>query len=1420
MELTTVVCPVCGALMSGDGGRVVCPYCKTAHVVNDPRAERDFAKANVFRESARFREAEGLYQNIIKAYPNTDHADVYWNLLLCQQRVMFETDEKGERFPSFYSIAPEDIETSPHYISAITLAERSDPEKAARFRDMGERMVRAKRMYRTIEETSKPYDIFICFKKTAADGGVTKDHGLAFDLYNHFASKYRVFFSEKSLKDVAVREYEPNIYYGLYTAKIMFLLCSRKEYLESQWVKNEWSRFCAFSQNSAAGKTVIPIFIDDFTPGMLPQALADCHGLPADVHLIAQLEKMLEPVLHPVDLYQEIKRLVREEKGADAQKGQSKSGKKRLLIPIIAAVVIGMAVAVSLIVYNIGKNEEDSTVTDPVTPPGDVPEETAPYEYSAFGNGVRLDRWNLDGQTATIPETIDGLPVVAIGNDAFSGCGSELTSITIPSTVTVIGDSAFARCSSLSGIVIPEGVTDIGRNAFEACENLINVTIPSSVVNMGTGVFSNCKKLTGVTISNGATNIGQNAFEGCVKLTTVTIPASVTTIGDSAFSRCAALKSITIPEGVTSIASNMFANCTGLTSVTIPAGVTSIGEAAFSGCTGLTSITIPANVVSIGYGAFSGCKALTEINYNATALEAMSGYHRTFDEAGKGGEGITVYIGANVTVIPANLFVGVSNIVSVVFAQDSVCESIGDSAFYNCTNLANMTIPASVVSIGEQAFRGCVGLTEVTIGDGVTDIGSQAFSGCSNLASVTIGRSVRSLGENAFHSCVGLTQINFNATAMSDLRGNFFHDAGRDVTGITVCIGANVTVIPSYLFYNASYLTSVTFEQGSHCTGIGDLAFNGCTQLASITLPDSVTTIGASAFNGCARLASITIPELVTQIGENAFLGCTGLIEINFNATAMLHLTSGTPVFGKAGSLSSGITVKIGANVTQIPAYLFYPGLYDDAPKITSVAFAQGSKCTCIGAYAFYASAALSSVTIPATVTSIGSRAFADCAGLTEINFYATALDDLLSGEQPFRLGSTDTQNPITLNIGANVTKIPAYLFYENYNIGTVVFEQGSVCVSIGAYAFGRCTALSAITLPETVTQIGERAFQSCTSLQSFVIPSRVASIGAGAFSYSSLTGVTIPDSVTTIGAYAFSGCASMQSVTIGKGVVSIGTQAFYDCTGLTEIHFNATAMPDLSEQLYIFTRNTATSNTITLNIGANVTQIPAYLFSGVTDMVAVSFASQSQCKTIGSEAFYGCTGLVNIVIPDAVTTIGTKAFYGCTGLTVITIGKGVTTIGNSAFSVCTGVTQLNFNATAMSDLQAWNNAFSVGTDTVGVTVTFGANVTRIPAYLFHYVSEIKVVVFEADSRCADIGDGAFLGCEYLVNIKIPENVTHIGISAFYACSALSEMEFESTEGWVATNDFASSAIPSADMKNSQKAAELFKNSESDWERS
>ena len=201
--------------------------------------------------------------------------------------------------------------------------------------------------------------------------------------------------------------------------------------------------------------------------------------------------------------------------------------------------------------------------------------------------------------------------VTSIGNGAFSSC-SGLKSITIPISVTSIGDNAFGF-SGLTSITIPNSVTSIGDGAFYYCNGLTSVTIPNSVTSIEDDTFSSCSGLTSVTIPNSITSIGDNAFEFCSSLTSITIPNSVTSIGDYAFKDCSSLTSITIPNSVTSIGVLAFDGCSGLTSVTISNSVTIIGNEAFSGCSSLTSITIPNSVTSIGSDAFYGCSGLTSI---------------------------------------------------------------------------------------------------------------------------------------------------------------------------------------------------------------------------------------------------------------------------------------------------------------------------------------------------------------------------------------------------------------------------------------------------------------------------------------------------------------------------------------------------------------------------------------------------------------------------------------------------------------------------------------------------------------------------------------------------------------------------------------------------------------------------------------
>jgi len=189
----------------------------------------------------------------------------------------------------------------------------------------------------------------------------------------------------------------------------------------------------------------------------------------------------------------------------------------------------------------------------------------------------------------------------------------SLTAVTIPSSVTTIGDQAFRSCYSLTSVTIPSSVTTIGDQAFYHCRSLTTVTIPSSVTAIGDNAFWNCLRLTFMTIPSSVTSIGHDAFCGCRSLTSVTIPSSVTTIGYQAFCGCRSLTSVTIPSSVTTIGEGTFFDCSSLTSVTIPSSVTTIDTCAFYDCRSLTSVTIPSSVTTIGDQAFYGCSSLTTV---------------------------------------------------------------------------------------------------------------------------------------------------------------------------------------------------------------------------------------------------------------------------------------------------------------------------------------------------------------------------------------------------------------------------------------------------------------------------------------------------------------------------------------------------------------------------------------------------------------------------------------------------------------------------------------------------------------------------------------------------------------------------------------------------------------------------------------
>ncbi|MGM9554591.1 MAG: leucine-rich repeat domain-containing protein [Faecousia sp.] len=587
---------------------------------------------------------------------------------------------------------------------------------------------------------------------------------------------------------------------------------------------------------------------------------------------------------------------------------------------------------------------------------------------------------------------------VGIAEGAFSNCSSSLTSVTIPDSMTEISEGAFWSCGSLTSATIPDSVTKIGDNAFCGCTALKNVTIPGSVTSIGCNAFDGCTGLTSVTISEGVASIGCNAFEYCSSLKSVTIPGSVTSIGCNAFGYCTGLTSVTISEGVASIGDGAFYDCSRLTGVTIPGSVTSVGEQAFYSCAGLTSVTISEGVASIGGGAFRNCSRLTSVS------------------------------------IPGSV------------------TSVGEQAFYSCTGLTSVTISEGVTSVGCNAFEGCTGLTSMTIPESVTSIGDYAWYSCANLQSVYFMGDAPEIGEGVFRIAniwydepvIEIEDINIrgltlyyiggkcgwstptwngyptelwygedvpeppmiNEDMYPVMGGNIYFDsangviyAGDDsityadipaeingvaVIGIgdgafagctdltSVTLPESVTSIANSAFEGCTGLTSMTLPEG--VTSIGNYAFSGCTGLTSVTLPEGVTSIGNYAFSGCTGLTSVTIPESVTSIGDYAFYNCSSL-------TSVTIPTDAASMESRMRSLrSSRRSVTLPESVTRIG-----DGAFKNCSSLTSVVLPNS--VTCIGNRTFSGCSALTSVIIPESVTSIGDGAFENCSSLRHVHF-------------------------------------------------------------------------------------------------------------------------------------------------------------------------------------------------------------------------------------------------------------------------------------------------------------------------------------------------------------------------------------------------------------------------------------------------
>ena len=431
----------------------------------------------------------------------------------------------------------------------------------------------------------------------------------------------------------------------------------------------------------------------------------------------------------------------------------------------------------------------------------------------------------------------DGLQLLIFQN----GCLDEYH---IQDGCKVIRDEAFYCCKKLTTITLPDSLTHIGNRAFSSC-NLTTITLPPSLTYVGDCAFSGTGIRNVVSLSPnftfrdgclidqinhrllaylsdkdkvslpvGLTHIGNEAFYGCDYLIAITLPNSLTHIGKSAFSRCSNLTTVSLPNSITHIEGSAFWKCQNLTAITLPAGLIHIGDRAFEGCEKLTAITLPDGLTHIGNRAFMWCSNLTTIT------------------------------------LPNSL------------------THIGDSAFSLCENLDSITLPDGLTHIGDNAFWECGNLTTITLPDGLTHIGDCAFCGCRNLTTIILPDGLVHIGDGAFLR-TGIRNVIshspyfiFSDGCLIDKRSHKLIALLSDQEQVVlpdglICIGDRA-------LDRCGKLTAITLPDG--LIQIGKCALGGCGKLTAITLPDGSTHNGDWAFDGCRKLTAITLPDDLEEL--------------------------------------------------------------------------------------------------------------------------------------------------------------------------------------------------------------------------------------------------------------------------------------------------------------------------------------------------------------------------------------------------------------------------------------------------------------------------------------------------------------------------------------------------------------------------
>ncbi|MDP4276282.1 MAG: leucine-rich repeat protein [Bacteroidota bacterium] len=863
------------------------------------------------------------------------------------------------------------------------------------------------------------------------------------------------------------------------------------------------------------------------------------------------------------------------------------------------------------------------------------PANTIPdYSFGGFSNmtigGPWNSLWKTIGKTSLISIILPS-SITTIGDCAFAGC-NKIKSLTIPQSVIYIKPYAFYGCSSLDSIKIPLSVKKIGFEAFVGCSNLQSIFVPSTVVSIEIRAFGGCKgpitvennnplysSLNGVLFNKSQTKILQYPN---FKQSTYVIPSTVDTIGALSFAGNTNLKILYIPSTVDIIENESFAGCSELVSIfsnsvkplTLPAsGSSGSLNTVFEGvnknnCTIYVLKGSRESYLAAEYwNEFSNIVEGSGIAFSSKSIDISTSAAHT--------DTLDVFSNTNwkatsdkswLTVSPDSSIAGYSKIIINTTNNQEYFDRVARISFIVDSlndQVISVTQGAKVAAFNLHILPG-------ELGSSLNSIEK------SKATSLTISGAIDARDFRVMRDSMPLlNSLNIKDANIIEYTGN----AGTSGS-ITTTYPANT--LPDYSFFNSTTskgkttLLSVTFSPSIN--SIGSFAFKNCSMINALILPSAITSIGQHAFYGCSSLDSITIPTSVTYIGSSAFKNCTRLA-----------------------------LIKI--------------------PKFVN-AIADNTFMGCVG---------LRSVSIPSSVNFIGDYAFSNCSGLD------------------------------SLTIPSSITIIGDYAFNGCSILKSVIIPStiDTASVSIRQYAFSNCLKLASITLPTFLVKIGDFAFQNCKVLDSILIPKSVESIGNYAFkSCNALKTISFSEnsSAKIIGDNAFQNCYSLKSIVIPSNVISIGSNSFDACLALNNIDFShSLSLKKIGN--YIFQNCSALDSVI---LGSKITSIGNYSFYNCTALKFVMLPNS--ISSIGSSAFMNCCGLTYVIIPESITNIEDNVFYGCSGLTSIKLSQSILKIGSQAFRNCSSLDSITIPSLVkyIGNL-AFYGCIKLSTATIPSSVTF-----------------------------------------------------------------------------------------------------------------